>query len=265
MIDLENIHMIFNAGTNVENYSLKGVSCRIPRGEFVTVIGSNGAGKSTLLNVIAGEYKPTAGTVLIDGVDVTNQPSYLRAARVARVFQDPLAGTCESLTVEENLAFASKRGMRRGLKSATSVASKKVFRELLAQLELGLEDRLQDKIGLLSGGQRQAVSLLMATLCDVSVLLLDEHTAALDPKTADYVLRITENVVQKTRPAVVMITHSMKQALEHGQRMLMLHNGQIVLDIDEARKSRLTAPELLSMFSQAARHNVTDDMVELAA
>lgn len=264
MIELKNVHMVFNPGSNLENHALKGLSCHIESGEFVTVIGSNGAGKSTFLNVVAGEFTPTAGSVTIDGTDVTNQSSFRRAKLVARVFQDPLAGTCEALTVEENLAFASRRGKHRGLERATGFATRGVYRALLAQLELGLEDRLYDRIGLLSGGQRQAVSLLMATLSDVSVLLLDEHTAALDPRTADFVMRITDNIVNRTRPTTIMITHSMKQALEHGTRTLMLHGGRIVLDVAGDQRKNLSVPDLLAMFSRAAKAQVDGDALLLA-
>ncbi len=265
MIELKEIHVVFNPGSNIENRALKGLSCRIETGQFVTVIGSNGAGKSTFLNVVAGEITPTAGSVLIDGQNVTGQASYERAGRVARVFQDPLAGTCDALTIEENLALAGRRGLRRGLNLATRPGGRAAYRDLLAQLELGLEDRLDDRIGLLSGGQRQAVSLLMATLANVSVLLLDEHTAALDPRTAEFVLKTTERVVGRTRPTTIMITHSMRQALDYGTRTLMLHAGRIALDVSNDDRAKLGVSDLLAMFSKAAKADVDSDALLLGS
>jgi putative ABC transport system ATP-binding protein len=264
VIELKNVHMVFNPGSNIENHALTGLSCRVETGQFVTVIGSNGAGKSTFLNVVAGELTPTAGSVVIDGKDVTTQSSHQRAGLVARVFQDPLAGTCDALTIEENLALAGRRGQRRGLGWATGRGARGKYRELLAQLELGLENRLNDRIGLLSGGQRQAVSLLMATLADVSVLLLDEHTAALDPRTADFVMRTTESIVGRTRPTTIMITHSMKQALDYGTRTLMLHAGRIALDVSGEERTTLGVSGLLAMFSTAAKAEVDSDALLLA-
>src|SRR5690606_4905306 len=231
MIRVEGLNVTFHSGTPMETRALRGLDLEVPSGQFVTVIGSNGAGKSTLLNALAGEVVPQSGRVVINDEDVTRWSAPRRSALVARVFQDPLAGTCESLTIEENLSLAAARGRRRGLRLAIDRYAREEFRARLRSLGLGLENRLGDKVGLLSGGQRQAVSLLMATLRPMEVLLLDEHTAALDPKTADFVLELTNRIVTEQRLTTLMVTHSMRQALDMGERTVMLHEGKVVLDV----------------------------------
>lgn len=249
MISIENIYKTFHPGTPLENPVLRGLSLAVESGEFVTVIGSNGAGKSTLLNALAGEILVDAGRILIDDQEVTHLPTAKRSQTVARVFQNPVAGTCSELTIEENLALAMKRGQRRGLASAIRPVHKKRFRDALAALNLGLENRLGDHMGLLSGGQRQAVSLLMASLQPSSVLLLDEHTAALDPKTAAFVLSLTQQVVENNQLTTIMVTHSMNQALEVGTRTVMLHRGKVVFDISGEERQSFSVPELLKLFA----------------
>ena len=228
MMRADNLKVTFNAGTPIENPAMRGMSLHIQDGEFVTVIGSNGAGKSTFLNAISGDLPVDSGTIEINGQDVTRLPAHKRAHLVARVFQDPLAGTCEALSIEENMALAYSRGGKRGLTFALNKENRELFREKLSVLKLGLENRLTDRIGLLSGGQRQAVSLLMASLQPSKILLLDEHTAALDPKTAAFVLELTDQIVSENRLTAMMVTHSMRQALDHGSRTVMLHQGRVV-------------------------------------
>ncbi|OEY67338.1 ABC transporter ATP-binding protein [Marinobacter sp. X15-166B] len=264
MISASNLKLTFGKGTPLENPALRDMSLTVNQGEFVTVIGSNGAGKSTFLNALAGEVMVDSGKIIVDDQDMTRLPTYKRAHRVARVFQDPLAGTCEGLSIEENLALAIKRGQRRGLSSAVKARHMDQFRASLATLELGLEDRLTDKMGLLSGGQRQAVSLLMASLTPSSILLLDEHTAALDPKTAAFVLELTEKIVSEQKLTTLMVTHSMKQALEVGTRTVMLHQGQVVFDIAGKDREGLTVKDLLSLFEQQRGIEITDDNLLLS-
>jgi len=263
MIRCTDIHVTFNRGLPTEKRALRGVSVDIPQGEFVTVIGSNGAGKSTLLNAVAGEISVSAGRVVIDDTDVTDWPTHKRAGRVARVFQDPLAGTCGDLTVEENLALAYGRGRRRGLGQALNDDVRAIFREQLKHLDLGLEDRLKATMGLLSGGQRQSVSLLMAALQPSRILLLDEHTAALDPKTAAMIMDLTDRIVHEQGLTAMMVTHSMRQALDHGTRTLMLHEGQIVLDIQGDDRKDMTVEDLLAMFSRVRQEQLDDDALLL--
>jgi putative ABC transport system ATP-binding protein len=263
MIRVEGLTVTFHRGTPMETKALRGLDLEIPTGQFVTVIGSNGAGKSTLLNAVAGEVVPQSGRILIDSADVTRWPAPRRSALVARVFQDPLAGTCESLTIEENLSLAAARGRRRGLRLAIDRRSREEFRSRLRSLGLGLENRLGDKVGLLSGGQRQAVSLLMATLCPSQVLLLDEHTAALDPKTADFVLNLTNRIVTEQRLTTLMVTHSMRQALDMGERTVMLHEGKVVLDVSGEARARLDVPDLLAEFSRLRGRELADDSLLL--
>ncbi len=245
MISATDLRLTFGKGTPLENPALRGKSLTVNQGEFVTVIGSNGAGKSTFLNALAGEVLVDSGQIIVDNQDVTKLPTYKRAGRVARVFQDPLAGTCEGLTIEENLALAIKRGQRRGLSSAVKRQYMEKFKDSLSSLNLGLEKRLGDKMGLLSGGQRQAVSLLMASLTPSSILLLDEHTAALDPKTAAFVLELTTKIIEEQKLTALMVTHSMKQALEVGSRTVMLHQGQVVFDIEGKDREGLEVKDLL--------------------
>ncbi len=263
MIEAKDIHVTFNPGTAIENKALRGMNLTIPQSQFVTVIGSNGAGKSTILNVLAGEIHADAGQVKIDEEDVTDWSTHQRAELVARVFQDPMAGTCESLSIEENMALACGRGIRRGLSSAITSERKDFFREKIAVLGLGLENRLGDKMGLLSGGQRQAVSLVMATLNPMKILLLDEHTAALDPKTAAFVLELTEMLVQQGQLTTMMVTHSMRQALDHGQRTVMLHEGRVVLDVEGDQRKNMKVEDLLHMFEKVRGQEIDDDALLL--
>ena len=263
MLKAVDLHLTFNPGTPIETCALRGMSLEIPGGQFVTVIGSNGAGKSSFLNAISGEQRVDSGRVEIDGVDVTRQPVWERARHVARVFQDPMAGTCENLTVEENLALAEARGTRRGFGQAVKAARREYYREQLATLGLGLEGRLTDRIGLLSGGQRQAVSLLMAALQPSRILLLDEHTAALDPRTVEFVLDITTRIVREHRLTTMMVTHSMRQALEVGERTVMLHQGRVVLDVAGDERRGLTVPDLVAMFARVRGEEVDDDALLL--
>ena len=263
MLSAQDLHLTFNPGTPIETRALRGMSLDIAAGQFVTVIGSNGAGKSTFMNAISGDQMVDRGRIAIDGLDVTNQPVWARAQRVARVFQDPMAGTCEDLTIEENMALAQQRGLRRGLRRAVKPAERDMFRERLATLGLGLENRLSDRIGLLSGGQRQAVSLLMAALQPSRILLLDEHTAALDPRTADFVLRLTSRIVADNQLTTMMVTHSMRQALDVGQRTVMLHQGQVVLDVSGEQRARMDVPDLLHMFEKVRGEKLSDDALLL--
>ncbi len=263
MIQIDNLQVWFGRGTPLENHALRGISLEIPQGQFITVIGSNGAGKSTLLNALAGEITVSEGFIRIDGADITHLPPHKRALRVARVFQDPMAGTCENLTIEENLALAIRRGRTRSLRPALRKADIGLFRERLAGLNLGLENRLKDRMGLLSGGQRQAVSLLMATLVPSDVLLLDEHTAALDPKTAAFVIELTRRIVEEQKLTAMMVTHSMRQALDVGDRTLMLHGGQIAFDVSGEERAGLDVPDLLALFSRRQGEALSDDSLLL--
>ena len=263
MLSAQHLEITFNPGTPIETRALRGMSLDIPAGQFVTVIGSNGAGKSTFLNAISGDQTVDSGRIAIDGVDVTRMPVWARAERVARAFQDPMAGTCEDLTIEENMALAQRRGTFRNLGRAVKASMREGFRERLATLGLGLENRLTDRIGLLSGGQRQAVSLLMAALQPSRILLLDEHTAALDPRTADFVLRLTERIVAEQKLTTMMVTHSMRQALDVGDRTVMLHQGQVVLDVSGEERKRLDVPDLLQMFEKVRGEKLADDALLL--
>lgn len=248
MIELQGIQVTFNPGTPLESPALRGIDLQIPEGQFITVIGSNGAGKSTLLNVLSGGIIPQQGRVSMGGQTVTHWPVALRSPLVSRVFQNPLAGSCADLTVEENLALALQRGQRRGLGCALGQQRRQQFRDRLAQLGLGLEHRLGDPMGRLSGGQRQAICLLMATLAAHKILLLDEHTAALDPKTAEEVLRLTRELVAQAQLTTLMVTHSMAQALALGDRTLMLHNGQIIWDVAGEARAAYSVEDLLARF-----------------
>ena len=263
MLKATDLRLTFNPGTPIETQALRGMSLEIPTGQFVTVIGSNGAGKSTFLNAVSGEQKVDGGTIEIDGIDMTRQPVWARARHVARVFQDPLAGTCEDLTIEENMALAKMRGERRGLSFAVKPALREEFRAQLSTLGLGLENRLSDRIGLLSGGQRQAVSLLMAALQPSRLLLLDEHTAALDPRTAAFVLELTVRIVAEHKLTTMMVTHSMRQALDVGQRTVMLHQGRVVLDVSGKEREGLDVHHLLDMFEKVRGEEIDDDALLL--
>ncbi|ANY17036.1 ABC transporter ATP-binding protein [Bordetella pseudohinzii] len=263
MLRAKDIFITFNAGTPIETRALRGLSLEIPTGQFVTVIGSNGAGKSTFLNAVSGDLPIDTGSIQINDADVTRQPVWARASQVARVFQDPMAGTCEDLTIEENMALAQCRGARRGFGRAVKASMREHFRERLATLGLGLENRLSDRIGLLSGGQRQAVSLLMAALQPSRILLLDEHTAALDPRTADFVLQLTARIVAENHLTTMMVTHSMRQALDVGDRTVMLHQGQVVLDVSGDERKGMDVPDLLAMFERVRGEKLSDDALLL--
>jgi putative ABC transport system ATP-binding protein len=264
MLHAQTLEITFNPGTPIENRVLRGLDLTIPTGQFVTVIGSNGAGKSTLLNAISGDLKVDRGAIRIDGDDVTAKCASRRADQVARVFQDPMAGTCEALTIEENMALAWKRGAKRGFGFALNRQLRELFRERLAILKLGLENRLHDRIGLLSGGQRQAVSLLMASLQPSRILLLDEHTAALDPKTAAFVLELTARIVESAKLTAMMVTHSMRQALDYGTRTVMLHAGRVVLDVEGRERAGMDVSDLLHMFERTRGETIDDDKLLLA-
>lgn len=263
MLRAKDLKMTFNAGTPIETRALRGLSLEIPTGQFVTVIGSNGAGKSTFLNAVSGDLPVDSGLIEINGEDVTRKPVWERAGRVARVFQDPMAGTCEDLTIEENMALASMRGRRRGFGRAVKADMREGFRQRLATLGLGLENRLSDRIGLLSGGQRQAVSLLMAALQPSEILLLDEHTAALDPRTADFVLQLTARIVAENKLTTMMVTHSMRQALDVGDRTVMLHQGEVVLDVSGDERRGMDVGDLLKMFERVRGEQLADDALLL--
>lgn len=263
MLDVKEIRKTFNKGTVNEKKALQGLNLHLNDGDFVTVIGGNGAGKSTMLNAIAGVWPVDSGTITIDGIDVTKQPEYKRAKYIGRVFQDPMMGTAANMQIEENLAIASRRGKIPGLGWSSKAKQKEQFREMLAELDLGLEDRLTSKVGLLSGGQRQAVTLLMATLNQPKLLLLDEHTAALDPKTAAKVLELTEKIVERDHLTTLMITHNMRDALRCGNRLIMLYNGQIIIDVAGYEKKNLDVPDLLKMFEKASGAEMVNDRMLL--
>lgn len=263
MIRLEDIQVTFNPGTILENRALRSINLEVPEHQFLTVIGSNGAGKSTLLGAVTGETPMVGGKVLVDEIDVTRQTVDQRAKVCARVFQDPLAGTCGDLTIEENMALSFMRGKRRGWGLSLSASRRKLFQERISILGLGLEDRLGDNIGLLSGGQRQAVSLVMATLSDSKLLLLDEHTAALDPRMAAFIIDLTKTIVKEFNLTVMMVTHSMKDALACGDRTVMLHQGEIVLDVSGEQRANMKVPDLLEMFSKVRGEELADDSLLL--
>ena len=264
MLKITNLQKTFNPGTVNAKTALDGLDLHIKEGDFVTVIGGNGAGKSTLQNAIAGVWKPDFGTIEIDGVDVTNMPEHKRAKFLGRVFQDPMKGTAPDMEIAENLSIASKRGIRRRFVRGVRKADRKYFKELLKSLDLGLEDRLSTKVGLLSGGQRQAVTLLMAAMNKPKLLMLDEHTAALDPKTAAKVLEITDKLVTENKLTTLMITHNMKDAIAHGNRLIMLQDGKVVVDVEGEDKKKLTVDDLLKLFNQASGREFASDRAILA-
>ena len=264
MLEIQNIYKTFNAGTVNEKRALNGVSITLNDGDFVTVIGGNGAGKSTLLNAVAGVWPVDEGRISIDGVDVTRLPEHKRAKYVGRVFQDPMTGTAATMQIEENLALAMRRGQGRTLRMGITKAEREQYKELLKILDLGLEARLTSKVGLLSGGQRQALTLLMATLRKPKLLLLDEHTAALDPKTAAKVLDTTEKIVQRDSLTTLMITHNMRDAIAHGNRLIMMYDGRIAIDVAGEEKQRLTVEGLLEMFSKVSGSTEADDKLLLS-
>ena len=259
MLELKNIYKTFNAGTVNEKQALKGIDLTLEDGDFVTVIGGNGAGKSTMLNAIAGVWPVDEGQIIIDGKDVTKLPEHKRAAFLGRVFQDPMNGTAATMGIEENLALALRRGQSRTLRAGIKASEREVYKRLLSTLGLGLEDRLTSKVGLLSGGQRQALTLLMATLKKPKLLLLDEHTAALDPKTAAKVLETTEMIVNRDHLTTLMITHNMKDAITHGNRLIMMMEGNIILDIRGEEKKKLTVEDLLHKFEEVSGEEFAND------
>ena len=259
MLKIEHIAKTFNPGTINEKVALNGISLKLEEGDFVTVIGGNGAGKSTMLNAVAGVWPIDEGQILIDGIDVTRLSEHKRAAYLGRVFQDPMTGTAATMGIEENLALAKRRGKTRLLRQGITRQERDEYKELLKVLGLGLENRLTSKVGLLSGGQRQALTLLMATLQKPKLLLLDEHTAALDPKTAAKVLEITDMIVNRDHLTTLMITHNMKDAIAHGNRLIMMMDGKIILDIRGEEKKKLTVKDLLDKFEQASGEEFSND------
>lgn len=264
MLELKNVSKTFNAGTVNAKVALDGLNLTLNDGDFVTVIGSNGAGKSTMLNAISGAFLIDGGSITIDGKDVTRLPEFKRAAYLGRVFQDPMMGTAPTMMIEENLALAARRGKRRSLKWGISNAEREEYKEQLKILGLGLEERLSAKVGLLSGGQRQALTLLMAAMEKPKLLLLDEHTAALDPKTAAKVLETTDKIVEENHLTTLMVTHNMKDAIAHGNRLIMMDAGKVILDISGEEKKKLTVPQLLEMFSKAGGSNEVNDKMILS-
>ena len=264
MLDIINVEKTFNPGTVNEKKALNGIDLHLDDGDFVTVIGGNGAGKSTMLNMIAGVYPVDCGNIIVDGTDITRLPEHKRAKYLGRVFQDPMTGTAADMQIEENLALAARRGARRTLRAGITSKERKEYKELLKILDLGLENRLTAKVGLLSGGQRQALTLLMATLKKPKLLLLDEHTAALDPKTAKKVLDITEEIVSRDKLMTIMITHNMADAIRVGNRLIMMHEGRIVVDVKGEDKKNLTIEELLQLFEASSGSQMTSDKVMLS-
>ena len=264
MLEVKHISKTFNANTINEKKVLKDISITLEEGDFVTIIGGNGAGKSTFLNMIAGVYPIDSGKIILDGEDLSLQPEYKRANVIGRVFQDPMMGTAADMEIQENLALAKRRGKRRGLGWGISKAEREEYRELLSTLGLGLEDRMTSKVGLLSGGQRQAVTLLMAAMAEPKLLLLDEHTAALDPKTAEKVLEITEDIVNKNKLTTLMITHNMRDAIKHGNRLIMMHEGRVIVDVCGEEKKNLTVEDLLELFNKASGKEFSNDRTMLA-
>ena len=264
MLELKHISKTFFPGTVNAKTALDDLSLTLHDGDFVTVIGGNGAGKSTMLNAVAGTLTVDSGSILLDGEDITRKPEHRRAADLGRVFQDPMMGTAGDMWIEENLALAARRGSRRTFKWGISRAEREEYRALLAQLGLGLEDRLTTKVGLLSGGQRQALTLLMASLKKPKLLLLDEHTAALDPKTAAKVLELSDRIVAENGLTTMMVTHNMKDAIAHGNRLIMMDAGHIVVDISGEEKKKLTVPDLLALFSHASGSEEANDKMLLS-
>ncbi|MBQ9269320.1 MAG: ATP-binding cassette domain-containing protein [Oscillospiraceae bacterium] len=263
MLKIEQIVKVFNPGTVNEKVALNGLTLHLEDGDFCTVIGGNGAGKSTMLNAVAGVFPVDSGSIIIDGVDVTKLSEHKRAKYIGRVFQDPMTGTAATMQIEENLALAQRRGKTRSLKIGITKAERARYRELLKLLDLGLEDRLTSKVGLLSGGQRQALTLLMASLVRPKLLLLDEHTAALDPKTAAKVLEATEKIVARDHLTTLMVTHNMKDAIAHGNRLIMMKDGRIILDIRGEEKKKLTVEDLLEKFNVASGEEFANDRMIL--
>ena len=263
MLEMKAVKIVFHAGTVNEKTALAGVDLHLAPGEFVTVIGGNGAGKSTLLNCVSGAYAPTSGEIWIDGQNVTHMPEHRRAKLLGRVFQDPMMGTAGNMWIEENLALALRRGQKRGLRWGITQKEREMFKEQLRRLDLGLEDRLSTKVKLLSGGQRQALTLLMATLQKPKLLLLDEHTAALDPKTARKVLELSEQIIEEHGLTSLMVTHNMRDAIRYGNRLIMMHDGRVAVDGSGEEKKKLTVEALLERFSESAGSDEVSDRLVL--
>ncbi|KIL42238.1 ABC transporter ATP-binding protein [Gordoniibacillus kamchatkensis] len=263
MLELSQVSKLFNPGTADEKIALTDIRLKLAPGDFVTVIGSNGAGKSTLMNIISGVMKPDYGEVLIEGKPIHALPEFQRSRWIGRVFQDPMAGTAPRMTIEENLAMAYARGKPRGFRLGVNRSKRAMFREQLQRLGIGLENRLRAKVGLLSGGERQALSLLMATFTKPQILLLDEHTAALDPARAELITRLTDQIVRDLGLTTLMVTHNMEQAIRLGNRLIMMDKGRIILDIPEERKRHLTVEQLLGEFEQISGHQLSDDRIVL--
>ena len=264
MLEIKNVYKTFNAGTVNEKVALKGLDLTLEDGDFVTVIGGNGAGKSTMLNAVAGVWPIDMGKILIDGQDVTRLSEHQRAKYIGRVFQDPMMGTAATMGIEENLALAARRGVARSLRAGITKKEREEYHELLKTLDLGLEDRMTSKVGLLSGGQRQAVTLLMATLKKPKLLLLDEHTAALDPKTAAKVLALSEKIVQENHLTTLMITHNMKDAIKYGNRLIMMYEGRVIYDVRGEEKANLQVSDLLQRFEQLSDGGFANDRMLLS-
>ncbi len=264
MLELKNVRKTFNVGTVNEKVALNGVDLKLEDGDFVTVIGGNGAGKSTMLNAVAGVWPIDMGKILIDGKDITRLPEHKRAKYIGRVFQDPMMGTAATMGIDENLALAARRGLSRTLRAGISKKERESYREHLKGLGLGLEDRMTSKVGLLSGGQRQAITLLMATLKSPKLLLLDEHTAALDPKTADKVLHLSEKIVQENHLTTLMITHNMKDAIKYGNRLIMMYEGRVIYDVRGKEKAALQVSDLLARFEQISGDGMANDRMLLS-
>lgn len=259
MLEINNIHKTFNLGTINEKKALNGVTLYLDEGDFVTVIGGNGAGKSTMLNAVAGVWPVDSGSIIIDGNDVTGLPEHKRASYLGRVFQDPMNGTTATMEIQENLALAARRGQHRGLKWGITKTERIRYRDIVKSLDLGLEDRMTSKVGLLSGGQRQALTLIMATLKKPKLLLLDEHTAALDPKTAAKVLELSDKIIAENNLTAMMVTHNMRDAIIHGNRLIMMNEGQIILDIRGTEKKKLSVEDLLQKFEEVSGEEFASD------
>ena len=264
MLEIQNIHKTFNPGTINEKVALNGVNLNLNPGDFVTIIGGNGAGKSTTLNAIAGVWSVDEGKIIIDGVDITKLSEHKRALYLGRVFQDPMTGTAATMSIEENMAIAARRGERRGLGWGITKKERERYKEALKELDLGLEDRLSSKVGLLSGGQRQAITLLMASLKKPKLLLLDEHTAALDPKTAAKVLAISDKSIHGHQLTAMMVTHNMKDAIAHGNRLIMMHEGKIIYDVAGEEKKNLKVADLLAKFEEVSGGEFANDRMMLS-
>ncbi len=262
-LEIKDIHKTFNKGTINEKVALDGVNLQLNEGDFVTIIGGNGAGKSTTLNAVAGVWPVDSGSIIIGGTDVTGLPEHKRAKFLGRVFQDPMTGTAATMSIDENMALAARRGKKRTLRWGVTKAEKELYKEKLRELDLGLEDRLTSKVGLLSGGQRQAVTLLMASLQKPDLLLLDEHTAALDPKTAAKVLELSDKVIEENHLTAMMVTHNMKDAIAHGNRLIMMHEGKIIYDVSGEEKKNLHVSDLLAKFEEASGGEFANDRMML--